>query len=992
MLNIENDRATAFIDAHLGRASVTRLRDVNFLVNDEGLTSDQARAVIDDARAVLCIACAGSGKSQTLAYRIARLVAEGTPASSIVAITFTEKAADAIKRRIASVLTRTGQNPSLIGQMFIGTIHAFCQNVLQDADAVFRQYDVLDANRFTLYLMSRYYELGIASLRPRFNNLYFRALNEVRSAWNIYRDEGLDLAEIEERDAQIGRTLRSIGDGLTRDQFMDFSSMVREVANRSREQGPVRTRLAAIRHLLVDEYQDVSGAQEELVSTVHTLGGSVFVVGDDDQSIYGWRGAHVANILEFEQRYPTVSKHVLATNFRSTRAIVAVANDFVAGQLGPNRLPKQPVEYQDASPRQLLVHHFQTRAEEAEWVAERIRALLGTEYRRHPDSQPRGLTPADFAILMRSTKSEEQDGGPRHAAFSSALQQRGIELTLSAGGSVFDRPAVSALREVFVALQDGPVNRTQADQLIAVHIRPAYPLINVRRTYDVLADWGRRIHQPAGAARQRLFPQALLIDLLEAFNVAQTRFSDAVMREIGLFSRMLQDVESVYLSIDSTERFRSVVLFLQHVADGGYDVSTEDVVARPDAVTISTVHQVKGLEFPVVFVVDVEPGRFPVNQRQFDCALPEELLAEALGRGAYISDRASEARLFYTAMTRAERFLYITGAARLPNGRQTKRQSPFAAALRDIELVNDPALLPEGLAQAAPRQEIDEATLPTSFSEIKYYLNCPMDYRFRKGYGFSPPVPELFGYGRVVHVAIEKLHELFTDRVPMPAEAEEIAERYFHLKHIAASRDPVNRPGAYERAKSKAREIAAEYVVGYAEDFNQQRQVEVRFEIPARGCLITGAIDLLMRSNEQGEIVEAHVLDFKTMEGGEDPQTNQQLDWRELSLQVQLYAKAARDVLGENAATGSIHLLKDNQRLQVPIDGASAQAAIDNIEWAVQGILEQDFPMRPGEAKCRRCDFCRLCPQQQQPFRQGMVPPPAIVTPAGSIAAAALDD
>lgn len=966
------------------------LESVEFLVNSERLTSEQARAVVDEARAVLCIACAGSGKSQTLAYRIAKLVAQGVPASSIVAITFTEKAAESIKRRIALVLTRTGQSPNLIGQMFIGTIHAFCQNVLQDADAVFRQFDVLDANRFTLYLMSRYYELGISSLRPRFKNLYFKALNEVKAAWNIYRDEGLDLAAIAARDPEIGRTLQAIGDGLRRDQFLDFSSMVREVANRARTAGPVQSRLAGIRHLLVDEYQDVSGAQEELVSTVHALGGSVFVVGDDDQSIYGWRGAHVANILEFEQRYPDVSRHVLATNFRSTRAIVAASNNFVAGQLGPNRLPKEPVEFQNAAPRQFLVHHFAAREEEAEWVAERISLLLGTEYRRNPGSAPRGLVPADFAILMRSTKSEEQDGNPRHAAFSSALQRRNIEFTLSAGGSVFDRAQVNALRQVFIALQEGAVSRAQADELIAAHVRPAYPYVDVRRTYTVLADWGRRIHQPPGAARQRLFPQELLIDLLEAFNVARSGFADSVMREIGLFSRMLQDVESVYLSIDSTERFRSVVRFLEQVADGGYDVSTEDVVARPNAVTISTVHQVKGLEFPVVFVVDVEPGRFPVNQHRFDSALPEELLAEALGRGAYASDHAAEARLFYTAMTRAERFLYVTGSAMLPNGRQAKRQSPFATVLQDDELTKDPAELPDGLIPAAPQQEIDEATLPTSFSEIKYYLNCPMDYRFRKGYGFSPPVPELFGYGRVVHVAIEKLHETFTDRAPTVSEAAEIAESNFHLKHIAASRDPVNRPGAYERAKAKAREIASEYVEGYADDFNQQRQVEVRFEIPARGCLITGAIDLLMRRNQQGEILEAHVLDFKTMEGGSDPEENPKLDWRELSLQVQLYAKAARDVLGENAATGSIHLLKDNRRVEVPIDDVSVQAAVDNIEWAVQGILEQDFPARPSDEKCRVCDFRRLCARQEQQFRAGAGSPPPINTPAGPMPAAAV--
>jgi DNA helicase-2/ATP-dependent DNA helicase PcrA len=966
------------------------LSNIDELIRDERLTPEQARAVVDDGRAILCIACAGSGKSQTLAYRIARLISQGVPAESIVAITFTEKAADSIKRRIASVLGRTGQSPNLIGQMFIGTIHAFCQNVLADADAVFRQFDVLDGNRFMLYLMSRYFDLGMADLRVRFNERYFETLEQVRNAWNILRDEGLQLEEVEARDEVLGRTLRAIHDGLLRDQFIDFASMVREVADRARVQGRVQERLTSIQHLLVDEYQDVSGSQEELVSAVHRLGGNIFVVGDDDQSIYGWRGAHVANILEFDERYPDVHRHVLATNFRSTRAIVAVSNAFAAAQLGPQRLPKEPREYSNSSPRQVVVHHFPTREEEADWVADRIAALIGTEYRKGQNDAPRGLTPADFAILMRSTKSEEQDGNPRHAAFSSAIRARGYDFTLSAGGSVFDRPAVNALREVFAALEPGPIDRNLADALIAAHIRPAYPRVNVRRLYDVLADWGRRIHQPPGAARQRLFPQALLVDLLEAFDVANSGFDDGVMRDIGLFSRMLQDVESVYLSIDSTQRFRSVVRFLQQVAERGYDVSTEDIITRPNAVTISTVHQVKGLEFPVVFVVDVVPGRFPNRQTRFECALPEDLLAPAINRGAYRNSIPAEARLFYTALTRAERFLHVTGAALLPNGRQIKRQSPFAASLRDDELCTDPNRLPEGLVHAPPRQEVDEATLPTSFSDIKYYLNCPMDYRFRKSYGFSPPVPELFGYGRVVHVAIEKLHELFRDHAPTREEAQDIAERNFHLKHVAPSRDPENRPGAYEQAKSRARQIAGEYVEGYAPDFTHQRQVEVRFEIPARGCLITGSIDLLMRCNDAGEIVDAHVLDFKTMEGGPDPFNNPQLNWRELSLQVQLYAKAAREVLSENAATGSIHLLKDNQRIQVPVDDDSVQAAILNVEWAVQGILEQDFPMRPSPDKCNNCDFRRLCPQQLEPFRAGAGTPPAIVTPAGPRMAAAV--
>jgi DNA helicase II / ATP-dependent DNA helicase PcrA len=628
---------------------------------------------------------------------------------------------------------------------------------------------------------------------------------------------------------------------------------------------------------------------------------------------------------------------------------------------------------------------------EAQWVAERIAALLGTAYQKHPNEPVRGLTPADFAILMRSTKSEEQDGKPRHHAFSKAVLERGIDFTLSAGGSVFDRQAVSCLREVFAALERGPVNRDAADGLIASHVRAAFPRVNVKRFYSVLADWGRRIHQPSGGARQRLFPQGLLMDLLEAFDLAGSDFDDDVMRDIGLFSRILQDVESVYFSVDSTYRFRSVVRFLQQSAEKGYDVSTDDVVSRPNAVTISTVHQVKGLEFPVVFVVDAVSGRFPGKQTAFESALPHDLLAAAIGRGAYANSVAAEARLFYTALTRAERYLYVTGAALLPNGKQQRRQSKFAAALKDHEICHDPAQLPSNLLKVRQQQSVDEAILPTSFSDIKYYLNCPMDYRFRKGYGFSPPVPELFGYGRVVHVAIEKLHQAFQERVPSAEEVTTLTSDNFHLKHVAPSGDPVNRPGAYENAKKKAISIAQDYVQRFKADFAQLRQVEVRFEIAARDCIITGSIDLIMRCDANGDLVEAHVVDFKTMEGGENPLENQKLDWRTLSLQVQLYAHATREVYGQRAEMGSIHLLKDNKRISVPIDEASVRSAMENVEWAVRGILEQDFPMRPSPSKCRECDFRRICPQEVQQFRFEGQPPPPISTPLGTAMAAAFD-
>ena len=162
------------------------------------------------------------------------------------------------------------------------------------------------------------------------------------------------------------------------------------------------------------------------------------------------------------------------------------------------------------------------------------------------------------------------------------------------------------------------------------------------------------------------------------------------------------------------------------------------------------------------------------------------------------------------------------------------------------------------------------------------------EYQFRKSFGFSPPIPELFGFGKTVHTSVEKLHELFPARTPTPAEAENVVEQTFHLKHVAQSRDPQNHPGPYERAKDKAKEIVQEYIQDYGEDFVQSREVEVLFEIPVQHAVISGAIDLLLKVDENNHIIGATVVDFKAISGGDDPEANPDLEWTDLSLQVQL--------------------------------------------------------------------------------------------------------
>jgi DNA helicase II / ATP-dependent DNA helicase PcrA len=953
------------------------------------LTLEQYNAAVAPHREILALACAGSGKSRTVAYRIARLVALGQSPESIVAFTFTEKAAEAIKLQIAAALGRCGVDPTVVGAMNVNTIHGWCRTILGNLDASYRQFDVLDDMRFRMYVMSRYSELGpeinlLRSSHPKNGNPagYFETIKQICDAYKIVNEELMDLSVVSIHDQVLGRLLECLDRLLERDHFIDFTSMIRKVVEELAAGGDTVDRaLGGVEHLLVDEYQDVNPLQERLIELLHSRGATLFVVGDDDQAIYAWRGADVTNILTFSERYPSAGEHPLSHNFRSTPAIVECANDFANAELGATRIAKSPTATPTNEPRDLVAVWFDDRHSEAVWIANRIESLLGSAY-RESDGTIRGLTPSDFAILLRSTRQGEQDRSQRHEAFTSALRARGIPYTLEAGGGLFERPQASALREAFALLRDGSPSRGSVRSLYDSVLINAFPNADFESLTQVFAYWGRRIHLPriAGAARQRLFPQSLLQDLLSALGIAHSVLDAGEMADLGAFSRILQDAEAVYVSIDSAQRFKELLNFLEHVAHEGYDVASDQMV-RPDAVSVATVHKMKGLEFPCVFVADLEHLRFPPRQHNYDGWLPQECIAPAIARGAYggVANLAGEARLFYTAMTRAERYLYVSGAASLPGGRSRRKPSTYWVRLEHDELRRD-VLEPDTPdlalpARAPTRRRGNESVLPTTYSQIRYYLRCPYDYLLRTVYGFSPPIVEMFGFGQTVHAAIGKLHERFPVRSPSEADARLTLEEVFHLKHVPPSRDPENRPGGYERAKAAAGDMVAAYARDYVDDFTHQRQVERPFEVPVQGAIINGAIDLLLRFDVDGVVVDAQVIDFKSMEGGPEPTANADLDWGDLSLQVQLYAYGAIQVLGENARTGAVHLLKDGTRVDVPVNTNAVADAVSIIEWAVGGIIADDFPMRPSPTKCSKCDFERICPKTRQDFISASRPP-----------------
>lgn len=461
---------------------------------------------------------------------------------------------------------------------------------------------------------------------------------------------------------------------------------------------------------------------------------------------------------------------------------------------------------------------------------------------------------------------------------------------------------------------------------------------------------------------------------------------ETALRDLGLFSDILKDVEQTYVSIDSQWRYREMLNFLQNIAQN-YELDSVDYISKVDAVNVSTIHKVKGLEYPVVFVVDLVNQRFPGRKGQYSGILPKELMLNAIDRGAYGNRQEDEARLFYTAITRAERLLYFTGSEIQLGLKNKKKPSIFTAGLNHHDMRTD-VTIDELADKMESSQRFDDNELPTDFSSVKSYLKCPFMYKLQNVYGYNAAVPELFGFGQTTHTILERLHQKYKDRIPTEKEIFDMVEDTFMLKHVFPSNDPVNRPGSYERAKMLVHEIMKKYVNTYSDDFCRIRQDEARFELLVDEALITGSIDLLLREDEDKKINEAEVIDFKSMEISDDTES---FDWREMSLQVQLYSRAAKEVIGENVETGYVHTLKDNKRVKVPVDELSVKNAISAIEWAVKGILNDDFPMRACLTNCKECDYRAICRQERENFKRKELPP-AINTPMGMQIIAAFEE
>lgn len=890
------------------------------------------------------IACAGSGKTQVISRRIVEILQSkrdsGIQPANIVAFTFTEKAAGELKDRIQRLAIEVLGTDDGFAEMFVGTIHAYCLNLLQQPPVYhFLKYSVLTDIRQRLLIDRNSKKSGLTDV-PLLNGgtlqrwvdsrLYQTLLSVIQEGGVKPRAISKDVLEATNKYSEL----------LSDKKYLDYSGMLKLAVAELRSNQKLRKVISkTVRFLVVDEYQDVNTLQEQLIREISDLGANLCVVGDDDQTVYQWRGSDVENIITFEKRYPKVKAVRLNENFRSSRGIVLTARRIIEDN--PNRLDKK-MESTEAQPFErgdILALQFGSHEEEARWIAQKIKKLVGISYRDRIDKPARGLTLSDIAILVREWK----DAAP----IVEALKKEHV-LYLGGGmNSLFDTPEIECIREVFYFLASHtPRTGSQvSDATIQKSLVTGFPGLtkgNVKAGVQYLRDIQRRI--PLGSDNQ-LFLQRVFLDLLEAMEVREDRIGTAgrsgevIFFNLGKFSQLISDFEQINFHSQPEDLYSKFAGFLEFQAPDYYPEETEETAhAKPDAVRVMTVHQAKGMQWPAVFVPCLRANRFPSRRkggRSIWHIIDEKAVSNADRYKGTVED---ERRLFYVALTRAEKYLFCSWGP-IAENQQQRRVSEFFTALTGTELVlgKDPM---RSYPKLKPTPRTEDTALPLTFSELRYFFECPYQFKLRFMYGFDSPVNRALGYGKSLHDALCEVHaESIQGRVPTAKDVSRLVNDHLHL--------PFANVEVRENSVRGAEEALKLYLKNHGSHLTNLEHAEKTVELKlADGIVVSGRIDLIRRTDTN----EIAIVDFKS---GEDTQPKEMTQ-----LQLQVYAAGYQKATGKDADLLEIHNLEVGHIHREEVKDSIIQGTLNRVVSAGQQIRQMDLPKH--ESWCKACDSCDM--------------------------------
>ncbi len=662
------------------------------------LNPEQREAVLKTEGPLLILAGAGSGKTRVIAHRIAYLISEkGVPPWNILAVTFTNKASQEMRERVQRLL----REQELSSAPTVSTFHSLCVRILRQEieklnDKYTRTFTIYDQDDSLRLIKAAIKDLGYddKQLTPR----------SVQSAISTAKNRGEDVdayaaraEHVDERRVSIARVYKIYEERLHTNNALDFDDLMIKTVRLLRTVPEVREKYNnKFRYILVDEYQDTNTLQFALISFLTEQQQNICVVGDEDQSIYKWRGADITNILNFEKHFPAAKTIRLEQNYRSTQVILDVA-----GAVVKHNVERKGKNLWTSNPRGEKVRYFQ--AFDAESESRFVAAQILEHRREQYDLRA--------AVLYR-TNSQSR-------VFEEAMRRCGLAYNIVGGFSFYERLEVRdiiaylklalnpndsiALQRVINSPPRGigkqtieEIERRAKDyglstwETIALLIKEPQNLSPravsaLRKFHQLILKLGALAGTPtaelsaaASPPGQRILEEvemASLDNASEIFDVsvesesvdedgeAKTRVSETTPVSDIVKAAILETGYELALKSEKTDEAEARLENLQELVNAAVDydelgieglrdfidhsalVSDTDQYKRDAPVTLMTAHSAKGLEFPLVFIVGLEDGLFPHSRSATDPAELEE-----------------ERRLCYVAMTRAERYLYVTHA------------------------------------------------------------------------------------------------------------------------------------------------------------------------------------------------------------------------------------------------------------------------------------------------------------------------------------------
>lgn len=977
----------------------------------EGLNVSQRKAVLHENGPLLIVAGAGTGKTTVLTRRYAHLLlSKGLSTENVLAVTFTEKAAGEMEDRVLGLL------PNGTYDFWISTFHGLCQRLLEEYALEIglpTRFRLLTETDGWLLLKRRLYELPLDYYRPLGNPVKF--LSELLRHFSRAKDEGvtperyLEFAEHAALDGDAEfvtgerARLKEISDCyftyrkiLREEGALDFGDLITETLRLLRERPRVLKELRErFRYVLVDEFQDTNWAQYELIRLLAGEMRNLTVVGDDDQAIYKFRGASLANILQFRDDYPDAATVTLTENYRSRQEILDAAYACITKN-DPNRLE---VRLADTGLVKKLtgirggggsirVSWHRTLEDEAEGVANRIREL------KEEDPE---LSWSDIAVLSRSNDGAEP--------FIRALERHGIPFRFFALRGLYAKTEVVNIAAVF-SLLDG-YRESSAVWRVMTSPMGEFPAKDVAAFLQYASrKTGSSLWSAVESARAIPGVEAETVRRAERLVSRVDALAEAARRETPL--RMLQ------LVLDKTEYLQKIMRlpegektdsinvlnafadrirryeasthaptlkgfmdeFRQEIESGEEGALDADPSEGPDLVKVLTVHASKGLEFRHVFVVSMVDQRFPTRARKDAIPLPDGLVNERLPEGdAHLEE---ERRLFYVAMTRAKDSVTLTGAESY-GGSRKKKPSVFLGET-GIDLASLEPKEPSSIVSLAPPPPLDVEDVMTereafplkrrfSFTQLAAFQSCPLQYKFAHVYKI--PILGSFqkSFGNCIHLTFEDVLKLHIERgmsrqgdlfgispsvAPVAAGFRVTTEEALEIyeKRWAENDDWYETKGRYEEYRSKGREAVKTMMDAWTREPPDVAYIERGFEWSVGEHSLRGKIDRIDRLPDGAFAI----VDYKTG----SPKTEDTVERKDKE-QLWIYQLAMED-MGLSVTRLTYVYVLTGDRLDVDIlQGAEREAFRESVQARMKEILASRFDPTPSPFICRYCDFRNIC-------------------------------